>query len=680
MLRTLLKFILLPAEISPFERKYLAKVNRITVQFFLLHIPVFALIAWVNDTQPLLALFLTSAVAAGPIVAFRGLENPRTVGLVYGFTSMLMGGLLVHFGQGPVQIEMHFYFFALLAMLALYGNPSAILVAAVTVAVHHLLLWMLLPSSVFNYDAPWWVVAVHAAFVVLESIATVYIARSFFDNVIGLEKVVLKRTAELDARNRSMRLVLDNVAQGLVSIDRDGVLQPEHSAAIARWFGEPKSGQTIGELLADINPLLAEKFALAWEQCLEGLLPLDLCLDQAPSHFEHDDRHYTIAYQPLLHGDDIEGLLIIIADETAELERQRLQKEQQEMGTVIERALADRAGFVEFMDEVNDLMAVVVDPDASTEVLKRSLHTIKGNCMTFGVRTVADACHEIESYMVAQGDEEGPPKQLRELDNMWHAFGDRMLRLLGELSHRIEMQPDEYQGLLRASMASRSHQEITQMLVDLRLEPTAIRLERIAAQAERIAQRLDKGGLQVKVEGETLRLDPRQWASFWSAFIHVVRNAVDHGVESPDTRRELGKPEQGSLTLRTSIHEGEFVISATDDGAGIDWDQVAARAEAAGLPHATEEELLAALLTDGITTAANVSEYSGRGIGLAAAHKACQDRNGRIKVETKSGCGTTLSFHFPLDSMAPQAAELVESIGSNESGLVASRACATAGP
>src|SRR4029453_6189479 len=121
------------------------------------------------------------------VLAWRSFDNPRSVSLVCGFAAMLMGGLLVNFGQGPVQIEMHFYFFALLAMLVLYGDPVVIDVAAVTVAAHHLLVLIYLPASVFNYAAPWWVVAVHAGFVVLESLATVYIARSFFDNVIGLE-------------------------------------------------------------------------------------------------------------------------------------------------------------------------------------------------------------------------------------------------------------------------------------------------------------------------------------------------------------------------------------------------------------------------------------------------------------------------------------------------------------
>ncbi len=117
-------------------------------------------IATFDDTGPLLALSLTLATLAGPVLASKMLENPRHLSAVFGFTAMLMGALLVHFGQEPVQIAMHFYFFALIAMLALFGNPLAIVVAAVTVAAHHLAFWIYLPQSVFNYDAPIWVVAV----------------------------------------------------------------------------------------------------------------------------------------------------------------------------------------------------------------------------------------------------------------------------------------------------------------------------------------------------------------------------------------------------------------------------------------------------------------------------------------------------------------------------------------
>jgi two-component system, chemotaxis family, sensor kinase CheA len=186
----------LPAEISEFERKHVQRVNRIALWFFAAHIPVLTGLAVINHTNPGLAAALSAGILVGPLLAHKTLDNPRHVSMIYGVTAMCMGGLLVHFGQGPVQIEMHFYFFALLAMLAVYGNPAVIYVATVTVALHHLLMWIWLPRSVFNYDAAIWVVGVHALFVVLEAIATAAIARSFYDNVIHLEKVVVQRTQE----------------------------------------------------------------------------------------------------------------------------------------------------------------------------------------------------------------------------------------------------------------------------------------------------------------------------------------------------------------------------------------------------------------------------------------------------------------------------------------------------
>ena len=108
----LLDLIRLPPEISRFERSYLQRVNRVALVFFALHVPVFALVAWANHTGPALAALLTSIVVLGPAAGEYTLTNPRSVSMIHGVSAMFMGGLLVHFGQGPVQIEMHFYFFA----------------------------------------------------------------------------------------------------------------------------------------------------------------------------------------------------------------------------------------------------------------------------------------------------------------------------------------------------------------------------------------------------------------------------------------------------------------------------------------------------------------------------------------------------------------------------------------
>ena len=228
-MRKLLDIIILPKGISSFESSYLRKLNRIALIFFALHVPVFTLVAWANQTRPTVAAILTTLTLLGPAAAYFTFDNPRHTSVVHGIAAMFMGALLVHFGQGPAQIEMHFYFFALIAMCAVFGNPMVIVAATIAVALHHFVIWLVLPASVFNYDAHLWVVGIHALFVVLEATATCFIARSFFDNVIGLEKIVQTRTIELADKNRDMRVLLDNVEQGFLTMDRRGVLAPQRS-------------------------------------------------------------------------------------------------------------------------------------------------------------------------------------------------------------------------------------------------------------------------------------------------------------------------------------------------------------------------------------------------------------------------------------------------------------------
>ena len=95
MFGRLLRYIVLPSEVTRFERDYLSRVNRIALFFFLLHIPVMMAVAALNHTGPLSALLLTTLVAAGPVLARRVLTQPRLLSVVFGVTSMLMGGLLV---------------------------------------------------------------------------------------------------------------------------------------------------------------------------------------------------------------------------------------------------------------------------------------------------------------------------------------------------------------------------------------------------------------------------------------------------------------------------------------------------------------------------------------------------------------------------------------------------------
>jgi chemotaxis protein histidine kinase CheA len=179
-----------------------------------------------------------------------------------------------------------------------------------------------------------------------------------------------------------------------------------------------------------------------------------------------------------------------------------------------------------------------------------------------------------------------------------------------------------------------------------KLETLEARLQRVADQAQNLAQRLGKLPMRVYIEHNNIRINAERWAPLWTSFVHAIRNAIDHGLESAAERASLGKP-PGTLWLRAFFSGTRFAIELSDDGRGIAWHKVRDKARVAGLPAETHEELLAALLSDGLSTRDAISDLSGRGVGMSALAAACAAMEGHISVDSISGRGTTWRFEFP---------------------------------
>jgi two-component system chemotaxis sensor kinase CheA len=645
--RRMLDLLVLPREMTTFERAYLQRVNRIALVFFALHVPVFAAVAWINDTGPLVAALLTSVVVVGPIAAYLALANPRTISVVHGITAMCMGGLLVHFGQGPMQIEMHFYFFALIAMCCVFANPMVIVAATLTVVLHHVLVWLVLPASVFNYDAQWWVVGVHATFVILEAIATCVIARSFFDNVIGQERIVQERTRQVDHKNREMRVLLDNVDQGFSTIDRNGRLAGEHSAAMDRWFGAPAAGATWFDYVATFAPGLASSSSVSWQAVVDDLMPLEVTLAQMPSTFAVGATSYRIEYRPI--GDASE-FLVVVTDVTHE----HAEDNRAEVTELLERVLADRAGVESFLEDSGAQLDALRRGDVrDLHVVRRAIHTLKGNAALFGLASIASACHRVEDHVDETSELPGPAA-FDELVARWDVIVAELRSLLGDRGARLELDADQVTRL-EAAVRGRDVGQIAHLLARFQLEPTRTRLHHLADQAKGIAERVGKTALVVHVEDNDARLDRAVWGPFWQTFVHAVRNAVDHGIEVADERVRAGKPAGGSIWLRTFERDDVVVIELEDDGAGIDWAAIRARARVLGLACSTASELEVALFADGFSTADAVSELSGRGVGLGALRDATVQLGGAIEIHSRRGAGTTFRMRFPTPRMSAVA-------------------------
>jgi two-component system, chemotaxis family, sensor kinase CheA len=217
----------------------------------------------------------------------------------------------------------------------------------------------------------------------------------------------------------------------------------------------------------------------------------------------------------------------------------------------------------------------------------------------------------------------------------------------GELAHRVETD-------LRRLQAS---------ALELRVVPIDTILNRFPRVVRALAQEQGKN-VRLTLEGRDVRVDKSMVELLVDPLMHMVRNAVDHGIELPEERTRAGKPVQASVTLGAVQRGGEVQVQVSDDGRGLNEAAILEKAVARGLTNAADaarlkpHEIHRFIFAPGFSTAAKVTETSGRGVGMDVVLNTVQQLGGDIDVETKAGGGATFTLRLPL-SAAMQASLLV---------------------
>lgn len=465
-----------------------------------------------------------------------------------------------------------------------------------------------------------------------------------------LEHLVQERTAELDQRSADMRLVLDNVSQGFLTVGLDGRMSRERSAIIDTWLGVPREGDTLFEYIDQAVPGKGDYLRVGWEALNDDWMPLEMRLGQLPAELRTDKVHLGFAYQPIKDGDALHKLLVIVTDMAPMAERVRAEAEERELVQVVRKLLSDHRGFREYIEEASGLVTDILSTDPDRTRRLRLLHTLKGNSAIFGFDTMVRLCHELEETVQNGSSVLGESDQQRLL-HTWERLKAKVDVLMHGRSHElIEVHRNDVQHVVANLNAGARTSLITRLIHAWELEPAQGRLTRLAEYTRSLAARLEKTPISVETEGNDVRLHPSAWVGFWQSMVHVVRNAVDHGLEGPDARRLAGKPEQGHIWLRARQEGSRLQIIVQDDGNGIDWARIAQLAHKRHLPSSTHEQLVAALLSDGMTTREQASQTSGRGVGLSAVRDACAAIGGTIAVHAQPGKGTTFCFTFHIDA------------------------------
>jgi two-component system chemotaxis sensor kinase CheA len=406
------------------------------------------------------------------------------------------------------------------------------------------------------------------------------------------------------------------------------------------------------DYIAKVDAMYAASFGMGYEALIDDILPRELCIEQMPARLRHDGREFRCSYFAILKGEQFNGLLIVINDVTAELLHARQEAERKEILAMFEALTKDRTGFLSYIDEANDMFKQLPSADLPTQ--KRILHTLKGNSGLMGFSIVATQCHQAEDEL-ADRRNSLPAEALAPLERRWRTLNEALKSFLGDKGRDVlELSAKEIEKLESEIRAGAPSEHVLDRLASWWLEASELPLKRLGRYAAALASRLGKGNLEIEIQSHGVRLAPKAWAGFWTDLVHVVRNAVDHGLETPAERESVGKTGQPKLRLSTVVSNRKLVVEIEDDGRGIDWEGVKNAAQKLGMSATNEDDLVRALFSSGLTTKTEVSTLSGRGIGLSAVRQQVTDLGGQISVSTKPNQGTCFRFIFSLPDVGPR--------------------------
>ena len=237
---------------------------------------------------------------------------------------------------------------------------------------------------------------------------------------------------------------------------------------------------------------------------------------------------------------------------------------------------------------------------------------------------------------------------------------DRLIDLVGELVINEAMLNQRVleAGVARASgmnsaldSLSQLTREIQDSVMAIRAQPVRSVFQRMPRLVREVAAMTGKS-VRLVTEGEGTEVDKTVVERLSDPLTHMIRNAIDHGLETPAIRRGTGKPEEGVVRLSALHRSGRIVIEVADDGAGLDRARIKAKAAERGLIAAdavlSDEETDNLIFMPGFSTAATISDISGRGVGLDVVKRSVQSLGGRISIASRPGKGSTFTLSLPL--------------------------------
>jgi len=456
--------------------------------------------------------------------------------------------------------------------------------------------------------------------------------------------------AEVAARTRDLQMILDNVLFGFLVVGPDGVIRGFTRSCFELLDTDTLAGVALASALR-YAPIQASQLELGLSQVFDDLLPTEVALEQLPhSATGPGGRSLRLEGRVIRSVEgNIDSVLLTISDVTALEAAQRDNAHYR----LIVQLLRQRDALVTFVADFLSLANAARDSIAMGDqhVARRAIHTMKGNAGCFGLTDLAALIH---------GFEEASHMDVSIVDRI----EETLLAFLAANFDVLGISPDDNPGRivigsreLEALRAATSLSEVAEWVHETTRRPVSAMLAPFDDMVRRLAERCDKR-VDLVIEGGELRVDGAVVAPVMRELGHLVRNAVDHGLEACEDRGD--KPIPAQLQIRVTEVGGDYKIVVADDGRGVDVETLAKKAIELGVPEAdlatrSYEELLELVFVDGLTTSRTVTDVSGRGVGMSAIAAAVRRGGGSIQIDSSPGRGTRIEIRIPRARRASSA-------------------------
>lgn len=475
---------------------------------------------------------------------------------------------------------------------------------------------------------------------------------------------------KLELLNSSMNAMLESLGQGLLFFDKNGLCSPVYSQACIALLEHDPKGLSIWDIL-NLKPSDAETFKTLISLLLDNQTALSFedLTDLAPSFRQHSDgRKIQLEYRPMYGpARQIQGVLVIATDRSAEEKAANLLAEKEAKAARILRIAKNRNDFQKFLSDIhhyflsdnNSLVYAEKDLDA----IKRTLHTFKGLGGIFFMTQFAEKVHALEEALLSVSSLEKAKKMIMQQRTSIQEHMDSMISEAENLfgtgfitQGQMRMLPLEtLEKFFHLHLQKAADGEIRlDFIRDFLAVPIWKKLEFFSAQIVDTADRLGKKALPCIFEGENFLVLEQPYEGLFSSLVHIANNIADHAIEPAADRIRQGKPPASIITVTTELisskEGGYFLLKIEDDGFGISPEKIKEKLSKKGIgtDSMTREEIIMSIFRPDFSTAAGVTTFSGRGVGLNIVHEAVQNLGGSISVESQPGQGAAFIIQVPM--------------------------------